>query len=206
MDQELPLAAQRLVASLREAIEVFEEQGKQAEIARETAERTRQVFSQWANRRSEQTDAALSTDAQQPLRSLLSSQPSLEMVQDDARASGLLSLRWETAFCDVYEALMQLCAYPEARPVTESITGKIRALRLLQVEQFSEESPAFTPPTLNPDPDGPSRRERALSFMLEMDRHLETVVDGFDEKIQLTASYLRDALSEAETLAASVTT
>jgi hypothetical protein len=206
MEQRLPLAAERLVASLREAIAVFEEQGKQAEIARETAERTRQVFSQWSTRRTEQTDAEQPAETQQPLRSLLSNQPSLEMVQEDARISELLSLRWETAFSDVYESLMQLCAHPEARSVAESIAEKIRALRILQVERFSEEAPAFTPPALNPDSDGPSRWERALSFMREMDQYVETVADGFDEKIQLTANYLRDALSEAETFAASVTT
>jgi hypothetical protein len=58
---------------------------------------------------------------------------SAESIEQQSRAAFESGLRWEAAYCDIYEALMRLCEHPEARETAQKVAGLIREVRLLQV-------------------------------------------------------------------------
>jgi hypothetical protein len=206
MRRSLIQAADALVAALREVVAVDDAQRKRLEETRAMAQETHTRFERIAEAVRSGSDPAT---AQREFRETFREPRfSIQKVEDDYRSSGELSLRRETAFCDIYDALIDLAA-AGGRP--GPLPSLIRELRLLAVEQTELPFPAPTPSfEVSDSEDTPElrwrgMREQAFRFMGEMDVHARQVQASLDRKIELERSLLERALHEAEALRRSLT-
>ena len=201
-------AAARLVASLEELLAVFEAQGVQLNAARQRAESVKARFD-------EMIQARLAGEPVQPLSSGFLSDGGYESVVEDGRESARLSLRWETGFCDAYDALMRLHTFPRVRHIASRVARSIRALRMLQVEDLADErreaalrsaTESVPPPpdfgSLDEDERRRARLEWGQKMVASMGRQSETVQDRYEEQISETQRLLETALRQARELAA----
>lgn len=203
-----------LEASIQEALDVFELQGERAEAARRMAASTQERFQHFMAAQEAGDRVGL-----ERLRNEMRAGAEQRSTISDIRESEQLSIRWETAFCDAYAALMRLYAFPELRAGAERVAGLIRTIRLLQVEGMAAEIESFENPFLNtPGPlgsgedaagkssasgtDAPSNRTLIRRFMEKMETYREQFQSGADRKITLTDQYLREAHAAIRELAA----
>jgi len=200
--------ARSLEACLEEVLAVYTIQGEHAEAAKRHAEATRARF--------DQVMAGLKSGdptARQDWMADISARTDMTSVSATIRDSGQLSLRWETAFCDAYDALIGLAAFPELRESAGRVSELIRTLRLLQVESFNAELPAVDdspqlqdifrldakvePEVGSQSGEASSKYDRVQGFMGRMDVMYEKIQEGFAEKIRLTDQALHAALHAA---------
>lgn len=214
-------AAGRLVASLEEALEVFDIQHQEIEVTKRWSDGLSERFQQLIRDRQEgrPPDPSLQEEllAHQQARA---EEWSTGKTNERFQASSHLSLRWETAFCDMFDALMQLHAYPEWREDTTRIAAQIREIRLLQVDnadEFPSLAPAmpettdqFASAVGQPETGVPAsllsggsfdRFKYVQSFMARMDDHRQKVQKVYAEKLTRTRNGLVTALAAARELA-----
>lgn len=196
-------AIRGLIDLLTTLMDVFRRQEERAELARQAAEETRARFdarvASYIQGKGKMSDPA-------PLEGVPLNRLSPGAIREDIRESARLSVLWESSFCDAYEALMRLCAFPEARDTAERIARLLRSVRMLQVEHLDQETAG--PPHL-PDiaPIGPDedRRARLAGFAMEflrgMDARRDKALAAYRQNAEQTEELLREALELARTLA-----
>src|SRR5688500_11203022 len=112
MTDEVRASAGSLIASLEEALGVFDLQHAELETARQHSDATQGLFKQFVE------GAVLNPEAVREARdrwaSHVRSSYAPDSIADRSREAARLSLRWETALCDAFDALIRLFAAPEA--------------------------------------------------------------------------------------------
>jgi hypothetical protein len=200
-----------LEASIQEALDVFELQGERAEAARRMAASTQERFQHFMAAQEAGDTAGL-----ERWRNELRARAEQRSTISDIRETEQLSVRWETAFCDAYTALMRLYAFPELREGAERVASLVRTIRLLQVEGMAAEIESFESPfpvALRPGgedtvadnsaggTDPQSNRTLMRRFMEKMETFREQFQSGANQKTDLTERYLREALAAVRELA-----
>ena len=217
-------AAGRLIASLEEALEVFDIQHQETEVTKRWSDGLTERFQRLIRDRQEgkPPDPSLQEEllAHQRARA---EEWSTGKANERFQASSHLSLRWETAFCDMFDELMQLHAYPERRDDAARIAAQIREIRLLQVDN-ADEFPSLAPATPETTDESASavgqpktgvpasllsgggfdKFKHAQSFMAQMDDHRQKVQKVYSEKLTRTRSGLVTALAAAQELATAI--
>lgn len=173
-------AAQRLAASLEEALAVLD----QREADRESERRQAKTLRDRVSRRLARLSRSLELDsfpAEQwdPPREI---RARIRLGQD-------LSLCWITAVCDIWQALMQLYAHPEAQPCAQRIALLIRAVQVAQVPEIPEEALPSTRPAMGP-----------TELRAEMDTCHARFDAAWERSHNLTREGLQAALSITRTL------
>lgn len=196
--------AQQLVSALELALSVFEEKRRRMDASRERAEamhmrlmnvlkgyRAGESASPFGDRK------AQFLDTMKDLR-----------AESNAQAVMSLSKRREEAFCDCYDALIRLYAYPQAQSGAEKVAALLRSIRLLEVSDEMLTPPNFASPEspgTTENETGEQRRQHwagtALDFLGSMDGFREKVQHTYEEKHEQAVNLLRQAIDEARAIA-----
>lgn len=223
MSSEIRDDAADLVASLRAALAVFEEQLQRAEALRARAGRSHERLSEFLRLGLEGADPAETRRHRQQWFEEMRREFGRGSGWEDMRASRALSRRWSTAFCDAYEALMRVYPCVEAQERARQVAATLRSIRLLEVDIPVPEPPEFPKPDINlaehtreaeagvsPAPErlaaggertSTQRFEMARDFFQRMDPYHERVLEELNERSARTGELLREALRQAEALA-----
>lgn len=208
---ETPAAiARSLGFTIQEALDVFAAQGKRADEARKAADATHAQL----QRLLEPRPPGEPPDTSGVIQSIREHQTP-EQVRQDHRADAALRVRWETAFCNIYQALMLLYAYPAAHRRADQIEAVIRNIRLLQVEDVDVAPPEFPDPSRLSGGDAPlgsaeapssagfapDRKREILRKMLGTTTpHQDRMRDAYVLRIDQTRSWLIQARELATAL------
>jgi hypothetical protein len=191
-------AAKALRASLSEAIQVFDAQGREAEAARERAEAIRGTFARFA-----ETCRSGVPDAERGRRWQDALKPQFSV--EEHRLTIELSARWQIALCDAYDALICLNANPGSRDVVEEVRIRLRAIKLVGLDDPPVSVPDFAPAPIlvNGDATGSraAARERMLSFVERLDPMVSDTQARYEEQARRTRQLLDEALRLADSLA-----
>lgn len=202
-----------LCRAARELLTVFDRQQAEAEAARERAEASRAVFDRYMESFRTGSEPASREDRSQTLLRALRTAGGMDDAQASFRDLADLSRRWETGFCDLYEALIRLNAYPEVRTAVAQVAAQVRTIRLMQLTRDEDVDLTLLPeppvsfgrlPEVG-DQHGLEmfRRERAESaqrFMSGMDDYVREVGNEMMSRLQLTRGHLEELLTAAEAL------
>ncbi len=200
-------AAQRLVDALANIVSL-------SVVADRRPEEARRRFSDVQTRFNERMETYLAGRDTGGIPGYAKHKLSSESIRERINESIDEAAQRERAFCDSYEALMHLYAYPEAQPAAAKIASLLREIRLLQVPEPISGSPPTL--TLSHEPEegasveapGELRRrvgQQAMGFFRAMHERSEMTQRSAEEKIERTNSLLREALREAQALSKALT-
>lgn len=186
-------AAERLVRALETLTNNSQAQQREAEQARERADRWEHLFETRMKSRIEG----------EPLAPIPESELMSSFAGDDLRAEVASS---EAAYLDAFHALMHLWADPPMREAAEQVFGLLRESRLVALDPDDISFAAGMPEFHSPNPaEGEDQRKAMLESMLQhherMSNFMEDRLAKMEEEAARSTVLLARALEIARTMA-----
>jgi hypothetical protein len=191
-DRRHPFTVAALVTSLDEALAVFHLQQDELEAVRRHSDRVHEVLMRSLE------GAQLSEQSLGEARQRLTTELQADFASPDHHLqSARLSLRWETALCDAFDALIRLYAAPELQEPTIRVAARLRAIRLMAVSDTEADMarlPRFLP---KPGTQQPGGMRSMLGSMQSMEPWHRDFQASADAKLDATRVHLEASLAEA---------